>query len=167
MSLLLARRRILTYVGIAAGLTVAAVVGFLAYESMTGRVQVTPSAPVTAKDCSPAPCANVRGYTLWVSHPTVDGNLVRMQVRFKNSSGSTHASPEDLQLIDSAQHSSGLITDAAECSSWARHEFNNGASFGPIDVCFRVTTATSPFTLRWSPDFGFLCCQQDITIALT
>jgi hypothetical protein len=42
--------------------------------------------------------------------------------------------------------------------------FNNGQVFRPLDICFRVSTAASPLTLRWSPDFGFFCCQTDIAI---
>jgi hypothetical protein len=106
----------------------------------------------------------VLGYTLWVSNVTVEGNVVRMQVRFKNSSDATHASPEDLSLIDGSHHTSKLVTDASDCNTWSRHEFANGATFGPIDVCFRVTDTTPPFTLHWTPDLGFICCETDLTI---
>jgi hypothetical protein len=88
-----------------------------------------------------------------------------MQVTFKNSSSATHASPEDLRLIDSTLHSSGLVTDAPGCQTWSRHEFSNGATFGPTNVCFRVTAAAPPLVLRWSPDFGFFCCQSDIKLS--
>jgi hypothetical protein len=87
-----------------------------------------------------------------------------MTVKFRNSSAATHASPEDLQLIDASRHASGLVTDSPGCKTWTRHEFNNGAMFGPIDVCFRVNNATPPFTLRWSPDLGLFCCETNITI---
>ena len=132
-------------------------------------MQVTFLGPTTngatpAVNCSPAPCANVQGYTLWVSNLTLEGNLVSMQVTFKNSSNSTHASPEDLQLIDSRLHSVGLVTDAPGCQTWSRHEFNNGATFGPLRVCFRVGTAAPPLVLRWSPDLGLICCRTDIKL---
>jgi hypothetical protein len=87
-----------------------------------------------------------------------------MEVTFKNSSGATHASPEDLQLIDSKLHSSDLVTDASGCQTWDRHEFRNGALFGPLNLCFRVNTAGPPLVLRWSPDLGFMCCQTDIQL---
>ena len=125
----------------------------------------TPSGAVPSLNCSPAPCADVQDYTLWVSNMKVEGDLVRMSVSFKNSSSSTHASPEDLRVIDSKQHSSGLVTDAAGCQTWSRHEFGNGATFGPTDICFGVTTADPPLVLRWSPDFGLLCCQADIKLS--
>ena len=123
------------------------------------------SSPVPALNCSPAPCADVQDYTLWVSNLKVDGDLVSMQIAFKNSSSATHASPEDLQLIDSKHHASGLITDASRCHTWSRHEFNNGATFGPLNVCFRVSAAAPPLVLRWSPDFGLFCCSTDIKVA--
>ena len=87
-----------------------------------------------------------------------------MQVKFRNSSPSTHASPEDLQLIDASRHVSGLVTDAPNCSSWARHEFSHGATFGPMNICFRVINAARPFILRWSPDLGLFCCETDIKL---
>ncbi|MDQ6879862.1 MAG: hypothetical protein M3082_19620 [Candidatus Dormibacteraeota bacterium] len=115
-------------------------------------------------DCSPAPCANVQGYTLWVSNLKFAGNLVSMEISFKNSSGSTHASPEDVQLIDSKLHASNLVTDSPGCLTWDRHEFNNGAAFGPLKVCFRVSTTEPPLVLRWSPDMGLICCRTDIKL---
>ena len=159
------RRRWLRYGAIAAGLLVALIVAVAAFLAM----QVTFQGPSTsdakpAVNCSPAPCANVQGYTLWVSNLKVDGDLVSMQVMFKNSSNATHASPEDLQLIDSTQHTSGLVTNAPGCQTWQRHEFNNGAMFGPLNVCFRDTTPTPPLVLRWSPDLGFICCNTDIKL---
>jgi hypothetical protein len=140
-----------------------AIAAFLAMQ-VTFR-NPTPSNAVPATNCSPAPCANVQDYTLWVSNLKVVGNLVSMQVTFKNSSSATHASPEDLQLIDSKRHSSALITDAPGCETWGRHEFSNGATFGPMNVCFRVTTVDPPLVLRWSPDLGLFCCQSDIKLS--
>lgn len=140
-----------------------AIAAFLAMQ-VTFR-NPTPSNPVPALNCSPAPCADVQDFTLWVSNLKIEGNLVSMQVTFKNSSSATHASPQDLTLIDSKQHSSGLVTDAAGCQTWNRHEFGNGATFGPTNVCFRVSSADPPLVLRWSPDFGFFCCQSDIKLS--
>jgi hypothetical protein len=166
-------RRWLAYGGIGAGLVVAAIVAVLAYQSLqvpfdnAGSGGGAASTPAEATGCSPTPCADVQGYLLHISNVQVSGNLVSMQVTFRNSSDSTHASPQDLTLIDSNRHSSGLITGPPGCSTWDRHEFNNGEVFGPIGICFRVSTAAPPLTLRWSPDFGFLCCQTDIVISGT
>jgi hypothetical protein len=140
----------------------AAIAAFLA-------MQVSFQGPATngatpAVNCSPAPCANVQGYTLWVSKLTLEGNLVSMQVTFKNSSSATHASPEDLQLTDSKLHTAGLVTDAPGCQTWSRHEFSNGAMFGPLKVCFHVSTTAPPLVLRWSPDLGLFCCRADIKL---
>jgi len=160
------RRQLLRYGAVAAALLVVLVVAIAAFLAM----QVTFQGPATSGatptvNCSPAPCANVQGYTLWITKVKVDGTLVSMQINFKNSSDSTHASPEDLQLIDSNLHTSGLVTDAPGCQTWNRHEFNNGATFGPLNVCFRASTAVPPLVLRWSPDLGLFCCRSDIKLA--
>jgi hypothetical protein len=161
----LLRRRLLAYGVAAAALLVVVAVAIAAFLSMQVPFQNPATGGATPSvNCAPTPCANVQGYTLWVSNLKIDRDLVSMQLTFKNSSGSTHASPEDLQLIDSKQHLSGLVTDAPGCQTWSRHEFNNGATFGPSNVCFRVSTATPPLILRWSPDFGFFCCRTDIKL---
>lgn len=160
------RRRALTTFGIAAGLLVAGIVAYVAYSSLIGPINVTPSTSLAPGNCSPRPCADVQGFTLWVSDVRVDAGLVRMQLKFKNSSVSTHASPEDLRLIGAGGKSSGLVISAAGCNRWTRHEFSGGATFGPL-VCFPAGDATPPLTLRWSPDLGFFCCQTDIKIPPT
>lgn len=143
----------------------ALVVAVLAFNSMQVPFQgPTASSPAPALGCSPAPCADLQGYTLWISNVAVTGDVVSMQIVFKNSSDSTHASPQDLQLIDSKHNGSGLITDSPGCKTWARHEFSKGAQFGPLTVCFRPSSTTPPLVLRWSPDFGILCCQSDIKL---
>lgn len=150
---------------VAVGLLVAAIVAVAAFMSLQAPFQSpTATSPVPALACSPAPCANLQGYTLWVSNVLVNGAVVSMQVAFKNSSDSTHASPEDLQLVDSKQHVSALVTDSPGCTTWDRHVFNNGAQFGPETVCFRVSSPAPPLVLRWSPDFGLFCCRTDIKL---
>jgi hypothetical protein len=159
------RPRLLKYGALAAGLLVAAVVAVAAFMSMQTSFQSpAASTPMPARACSPAPCANLQGYTLWVSNLAVSGDVVSMQIVFKNSSDSTHASPEDLQLFDSTNHGSKLITDSPGCKTWDRHEFNNGAQFGPITVCFRVSSTAAPLVLHWTPDFGFFCCSTSIKL---
>jgi hypothetical protein len=161
----LKKQRMLGYGAAAAALLVVVAVAIAAFVAMQVSFQgPTPSGATPSLNCSPAPCANVQGYTLWVSNLKFDGDLVRMSITFKNASGATHASPEDLELIDSKLHTSGLVTDAAGCQTWNRHEFNNGAGFGPLDVCFRVSTAAPPLVLHWSPDLGLFCCQTDIKL---
>jgi hypothetical protein len=161
----LKKRRMLGYGAAAAAVAVVVAVAIAAFLAMQVSFQgPTTSGATPSVNCSPAPCANVQGYTLWVSNLKFDGDLVRMSIRFKNASDATHASPEDLELIDSKLHTSGLVTDAAGCQTWNRHEFSNGAVFGPLDVCFRVSTAAPPLVLRWSPDLGLFCCQTDIKL---
>jgi hypothetical protein len=154
------------YGAVAFGLLIAAGAAVAAFISMQTSFQSpATSTPVPALGCTPAPCADLQGYTLWVSDLTVTGDLVSMQVVFKNSSDSTHASPADLQLIDSMQHASALVVDAPGCTTWDRHVFDGGARFGPVRVCFRTSATAPPLILRWSPDFGFFCCRTDIKLA--
>ena len=122
----------------------------------------TSSSPSSA--CSPQPCLNLQNYTLWVSNVTQSDGLVRMQVRFRNASDSTHAAPEDLALVSADTQVSPAIQDAPGCTHWDRTEFNNGAGFGPITVCFRPASPRPPWTLRWTPDMGLFCCQADLKV---
>jgi len=156
-------RRLVTAGAVAIGLLVATGVGIAAYQSLHPPAPDS-SGTLTPEKCTPRPCADVQGFTLWLSDITVNGDLVTMQVKFKNSSPSSHASPEDLQLIDASRHTSGLVTDTAGCKTWTRHEFNHGATFGPLTACFRITGAAPPFILRWSPDLGLFCCEKDIKL---
>jgi hypothetical protein len=157
-------RRLVTVGAAALGLLVAAVVGVTAYQSLHAPLPASSTTSLTPEICSPGPCADVQGFTLWLSDITVNGDLVSMQVKFQNSSVSTHASPEDLQLIDASRHASGIVTDAPGCNTWTRYAFNNGATFGPINICFRVSSAARPFIMKWSPDLGLFCCEKDINI---
>jgi hypothetical protein len=114
--------------------------------------------------CSPQPCLDVQDYTIWVSNVTVANGVVRMNVTFRNSSPSTHADPSDLKLVDANRQSSPSIQDASGCTHWSRTEFNNGATLGPLTVCFRPASTASPLTLRWTPDMGLVCCEADLKI---
>jgi len=158
-------RRLLTYVAIGAAVLVVGTVAVLAYQSLQVPYQApTVSSPRPALDCTPAPCANLQGYTLWVTNLDVQPGLVTMDIYFRNSSSSTHASPQDLQLIDSQQHSVPLVFSTPGCAPWSRHQFDRGATFGPLAICFRVGSTAPPLILRWSPDFGFVCCKTDILL---
>lgn len=150
-------------VAVAGGLVVAAVVVLAAFSALKAPLAGPPATP-SPQQCAPAPCANVQGYRLWISDVQVQDGLVRMTLKFQNSSTSTHASPEDVELVDSASHVSGIVTDAAGCHTWARHEFKNGATFGPVDVCFRMTSIKPPLDLRWTPDLGLFCCDTTIRL---
>lgn len=157
-------RRLLTAGAIATGLIVAAAIALSAYQALHSPLQASSDKPLTPENCSPGPCAQVQGFTLWISDFNVAGDIVSIRVKFRNSSSSIHASPEDLQLIDASRHVSGLITDAPDCHTWTRHEFSNGATFGPINICFRVSNAMRPLILRWSPDLGLFCCETEIRL---
>lgn len=157
-------RRLVTALGVAVGLMLAALVAAAAYSALKAPTQQTPNGNLAPENCSPGPCANVQGFKIWVSNVRLDNDVVRMTVKFQNSSAATHASPDDLTLIDSGRRSSSIITDSVGCTTWSRHEFSNGAYFGPVDICFRVSSTTPPFILHWTPDLGTFCCQQDITI---
>src|SRR5256714_14612398 len=94
-------RRLFTALGIAAGLIVAALVLGAAYTALKAPLSTTANSNLNPDNCSPGPCVNVRGYTLWISKVRVQNDIVRMTVKFQNSGVSTPGSPEDLQPIDS------------------------------------------------------------------
>ena len=75
---------------------------------------IAPAGPgVKSLACSPQPCLDLQDYTIWVSGVTVADGIVRMNVTFRNSSTATHASPEDLQLVDASNQRSAAIQDAS------------------------------------------------------
>ena len=158
-------RRFLLVGAVVGGLIVAVVIGTAAYQALRAPVHVTEGGGnLTPENCSPGPCVELKGFTLWISDIKFESDLVRMTVKFRNSSSATHASPEDLQLIDASRHASIPVTDVAGCKTWTRHEFRNGATFGPIDVCFHVTNTTRPYVLHWNPDIGPFCCEASLKI---
>lgn len=157
-------RRVLTAVGVIVGLLAAALVAGVAYAALKSPLSSTPNSNLNPDNCAPGPCTNLNGYTIWISKVRVTNDIVHMTVKFQNSSVSTHAAPEDLNLVDSGRHSGIPIGGIAGCKTFARHEFDNGATFGPVDICFRVANSTPPFVLHWTPDMGTFCCQRDITI---
>jgi len=114
--------------------------------------------------CSPAPCADIQGYQVWITGLQAAGGSVQMMVSFRNSSGSTHADPSDFGLIDSTGNTWKPEYSSPNCRHWPRTEFSHGARRGPFPLCFRPTSRASPFRLAWSPDFGFFCCDAKITL---
>lgn len=161
-------RRLLVGAGVIGGLLAAAVMAYAAFVALKSPFVPSAANSTLAERCAPGPCANVNGYVLWISDVHLVNDVVHMTVKFQNSSSATHASPDDLQLIDAGRRASTPLTGVAGCNTWNRHEFTKtGDTFGPIDICFRVTNATPPFILRWSPDEGAFCCETDIRIDLS
>src|SRR2546429_7842017 len=152
-------RRVLTALGIAAGLMLAALVAGAAYTALKAPLATTPNSNLNPDNCSPGPCVNLRGYTMWISNVKVQNDLVRMTVKFQNSSVSTHASPEDLQLIDAARRTSIPITGVTGCNTFARHEFSGGEIFRPPHPGFTGRAATPPPFPPPSPGLGPFALQ--------
>lgn len=159
----MARRLVIT-LGVVVALIVAAVVAGAAYTALKAPLSLQNSKNLAPENCSPGPCKDLGGYTIWISNIHVDNDIVHMTVKLKNSSSATHVDPADLTLIDSERRQGGPIGDAPGCTVFKRTDFHNGATFGPVDVCFRVTNSTPPFTLDWSPDEGAFCCETHLTL---
>ena len=157
------RDRLIRYLAIAAGIVVVLAVAVAAFVSMQGPFQLPTSSQPSAT-CSPQPCADVRGFTLWVGDVKTESGLVSMTLTFRNSSNSTHVDPSEIQLISGNGPPNNRVTDAPGCTAWPRTEFNNGAEFGPVPECFRPSSTTPPLHLRWEPDFGPFCCETDVLL---
>jgi len=157
------RRRILQYAAIAGGLAVLAGAAVAAFLSLKVPFEV-PTTSQASAPCSPQPCANVRGFILWVTDVKTDGGVVSMKLTFRNSSASTHADPSEVTLVDSQKHDDRAVYDAPGCTHWARAEFNDGAGFGPVPECFRPASTAPPLGLDWTPDFGPFCCETVIAL---
>jgi len=145
------------------GALLVAVIGVAAVVSMSQGV-ATGGSGSTSLPCSPKPCLDVQNFTMWVSNVSEAGGIVRMQITFRNASNATHADPADLQLVDAKNEATPAVEDPPGCTHWSRTEFANGAKLGPLTICFRPASTAAPLTLRWSPDFGFFCCQADLKI---
>jgi len=156
------RNRILQYVAIGGGLAVVLGIAVAAFVSLKVPFDTAPSAGPSTAPCEPQPCANVRGYIVWVSDLKIQEGLVTMKLTFRNSSSSTHAAPDDFMLIDRQKVEHSAVYSAPDCAQWPRTEFNNGATFGPVPECFRPASTSPPVALRWTPDFGPLCCETFI-----
>jgi hypothetical protein len=152
------------YAAIGAGAILVVAVGVAAFLSLQSPLRPATSS-ANATPCTPKPCANVRGYILWVSDLKVDSGLVTMQLTFRNSSAATHADPADIQLVDAKGHGSSAVYDAPGCARWARTDFNNGAQFGPVPECFRPGATDPPLMLHWAPDMGLFCCDLNLALA--
>jgi hypothetical protein len=158
------RGRLLRYAAIGAGAAVVIAVGVAAFESLQTPFQ-PPAANPGSGACTPKPCANVRGYILWVSDIKIDGGVLSMQLTFRNSSPATHADPADLRLIDRQGNTNAAVYDAPGCTRWPRTDFSNGAQFGPVPECFRPSSTDPPLKLHWEPDMGVFCCEAEITLS--
>jgi hypothetical protein len=157
-------RRLLITLGVVVALIVAVLIAGAAYTALKAPLSVQRTTNLAPENCSPGPCTDIQGYTIWISKVSVNNDIVHMTVKFKNSSPSTHAAPEDLTLIDSERRQGTLIVDSPGCKTFARTDFNHGATFGPVDLCFRVSDPTPPFILDWTPDIGAFCCETRLTI---
>lgn len=156
-----ARRFLLAAAAVVAALLVAALAAAVYVSERTA----SSAGSAASTTCSPRPCAELEGYSLWVTGVRAEDGLVTLQVSFRNASPSTHAEPLDFALVDSGNHASAPVFDAPGCTHWPRTEFRNGARFGPVPLCFRARSSASPLSLRWTPDLGFFCCQTDVRIA--
>src|SRR4029078_8340552 len=91
-------RRALTALGVIVGLLVAALVAGVAYTALKSPLSSTPNSNLNPDNCSPGPCTNLNGYTIWISKVRVTNDIVHMTVKFQNSSVSTQVAPDDLTL---------------------------------------------------------------------
>ena len=140
-----------------------AVLAYVVFQSATAHQQGGGATPTPGQQsplaCSPAPCANVQGYQVWVAGLQAVGRSVRLSVSFQNSSSATHADPSDFVLLDASGVPFRPIYDSADCPHWPRTEFANGERRGPLPLCFTPSSAAPPLKLRWSPDMGLFCCR--------
>jgi len=157
------RRRWARLVLFGAGGTLLAILAAVAFIALARGIAPGGTA-VASLPCSPQPCLDVQDYTMWVSNVRDTDGIVRIDVAFRNSSAATHASPEDLQLVDASKQASPAIQDVAGCTHWSRTEFSNGARLGPLTMCFRPQSTASPLTLHWTPDLGLICCEANLKI---
>ena len=79
------RNRILQYAAIGAGAAVVLGIAVAAFVSLKVPFDTTPSAGPSTAPCEPLPCANVRGYIVWVSDLKIQEGLVTMKLTSRRS----------------------------------------------------------------------------------
>src|SRR5258708_39794674 len=99
-------KRLLRYVAIAAAVLVVGTIAVLAYRSLQVPYQApTAASPLPAAGgCTPAPCADLRGYTPWVRNLAVTTHLLPMQIKFPKPLTFTPATPAHFMPIYSHDH---------------------------------------------------------------
>ena len=145
-----------------------AVLAYVVFQSAVTRQQSGGATPTPGQQtklaCSPAPCANLQGYQVWITGLRAEGRNVTLDVSFQNSSNSTHADPSDFVLLDASGLPFRPTYNDAACPHWPRTEFNHGERRGPFHLCFQPSSAAPPLKLRWSPDMGLFCCRTEIAM---
>jgi hypothetical protein len=121
--------------------------------------------PPGSSSCSPSPCAtDGSGFqvdidsvdrSLTVSPPpAAGGHVVRVVVRFKNTSGAARvANPLDFKLEDAAGQMHDLLLDVgAQCGIFEGVDVAPGSTVGPKPLCFLASgDPGGKLTLLWSP----------------
>jgi len=142
----------------------------------TGITGITGITGMAAHGCAPAPCADIRGFELRISHvsraasagqggdPAGSARVVTMRAAFRNNFASTpldanddlRADPADVKLRDArGQEHDAVFSAAPGCARWQAVTLPKGATLGPQPLCFEVAdNARGALTLIWSPDVG-------------
>jgi hypothetical protein len=151
---------------LAAFLVGLAILAYIVFQSAAASQQNRAAAPgQPAKlTCSPAPCANLQGYQVWITGFQAQARSVTLDVSFQNSSSSTHADPSDFALLDASGLPFRPTYDSTDCPHWPRTEFSNGERRGPFHLCFKPSSSAPPLKLRWTPDMGLFCCRAEIVL---
>ena len=116
-----------------------------------------------AATCSPQPCTDAEGFTLYVVgvewnfvpgaifKPEPGDQFARVSVRLVNrAAGERHVDPFHSLLQDQqgVKHSVSLVE-----AGWLGVNVIPGGRFGPRWVDFEVTSGTASGMLVWTPDF--------------
>jgi hypothetical protein len=148
----------------AAALVVFVVVALVVLQSQAGRSVVT----ADSGRCSPQPCADANGFVVRVSDVSDQRPLVTMTVSFSvHGRTQARAGPGDFRLVDSAGRTyRAVLDDSAGCQQWQRTPIADGATLGPLPLCFQAVGATGPLKVRWSPVQGPFNTTPGYQIAL-
>ncbi len=68
-------RRLVVSLVVVVALIVAAVIAGGAYTALKSPLETKPNSNLTPENCSPGPCTNLQGYTIWISSIHIGGDL--------------------------------------------------------------------------------------------
>jgi hypothetical protein len=119
--------------------------------------------------CSPTPCADRGGLTMYVTNVNTNGGdagngfrWAKITLRWHDTSGENTVGDVGFTLRDgtSTVHESESSEDGGPpkgCGAFedaTRTTLAPGASWGPLTLCFRIGGPSQPLTLGWFDDCG-------------
>jgi hypothetical protein len=155
-------RRLIRYLWIVPLAAVVLAVGV--YTALQIEPHTNPSGNASSdpnERCAPSPCGAPNGFEVDVTAVQAQGDHIALTVVFRNHTqpqlfeavSYRHTSPADFRLRSGGHELSPTFN--AQCPDWPELDVNRGATSGPRQLCFAVTSSDKA-VLVWNPDLGVI-----------